>query len=350
MTFRNHAFFILALVTVMGACSDTPTQPQTDLEIAFSREDGTLRQNIYVMGVDGTRPTPLTTNDWAGVSGWSPDGARILYQVGPGPTLFGLVTIKADGTGLTTVAGNAFSGKWSPDGSKIAFTSNRDLILNGGAAPTHINQIYVTGSDGTGEVRLTTDSAFNDMGSWSPDGAKIVFTRWTRDLVTNQIFVMNASGGSQLRLTNSSSWDLSPEWSSDGSRIAFVRSPMPNGGKHTIVTMNPDGSVQTELTDPAVDATSPVWSPDGKRIAFIRQGAAAWQIAVMNADGSGQAVLTNGVADALDPSWSPGGDRIAFMDFRDGNWQIYVMNADGTNQTRLAASAQNDRGPSWRPR
>lgn len=337
----NRAIPLIVFTALLANCRETPTQPlPSRLEIAFSREDAPYQQNIYIMGADGSNPTPLTTGEFADVYDWSPDGTRLAYQTGALSTNYSLVIINVDGTGRTVVAGNTYNAKWSPDGSKLAYGSAHDVAFKGGAS-----QIYTVGADGSGEVRLTNDSAGSEMGSWSPDGTHIVFSRGH----PSQIFIMNASGGSELRLTNSPSSYMFPAWSPDGSRILFWQEPA-SGVNWVIFTINPDGSALTSLTDPSVDASFPVWSPDGKRIAFARGDAAGSQIAVMNADGSGQAVLTSGTANSGYPSWSPTGDRIAFMENTGGHLQIYVMNADGTNQSRLAPSPQNDMLPFWRPR
>ena len=65
---------------------------------------------------------------------------------------------------------------WSPDGTKIAFTTDRDGNF----------EIYVMNADGTGQTRLTNNAAADDEPAWSPDGSKIAFTsrprRQLRDL------------------------------------------------------------------------------------------------------------------------------------------------------------------------
>ena len=60
---------------------------------------------------------------------------------------------------------------WSPDGKKIAFTSDR----SGGGAP----QIYIMDAhqgDKAGVQRISYGSSYNDDPAWSPDGDKIAFT------------------------------------------------------------------------------------------------------------------------------------------------------------------------------
>jgi TolB protein len=78
---------------------------------------------------------------------------------------------------------------WSPDGSSIAFASNRDEKW----------EIYVMNADGTEPRRLTDISGDNVAPSWSPDGDFIVFARYTD---TNwKLYRMNADGTDLLDLT-----------------------------------------------------------------------------------------------------------------------------------------------------
>ena len=101
-------------------------------------------------------------------------------------------------------------GLHSADGSRIAFFSRRDSNW----------EIYVMNADGSGETRLTTNSAHEVDPSWSPDGTRIVFTS-SRDM-NFEIYVMNADGTVQTNLTKyPEAADSRASWSPDGSRIAF---------------------------------------------------------------------------------------------------------------------------------
>ena len=119
-----------------------------------------------------------------------------------------------DTTGLRAAADSHYEdsqSSWSPDGTKIAFTSFRD----GNA------EIYVMNADGTNQTRLISHSASDEGPSWSPDGTKIAF-RSNRDGSENwEVYVMNADGTNQTRLTSHSASDWPASWSPDGTKIAF---------------------------------------------------------------------------------------------------------------------------------
>ena len=130
-------------------------------------------------------------------------------------------------------------------------------------------QIYTINPDGTGQTRITNDPASDVEAVWSPDGTKIAFET-NRD-GNYEIYTMNADGTNQTRLTNSPGGDSYAAWSPDGTKIAFETA---RNGSLEIYTMNADGTNQTRLTPPAF-GTSPVWSPDGTKIAFDRGAATA---------------------------------------------------------------------------
>lgn len=250
-------------------------------------------------------------------------------------------TMMPDGTGLTNItnhpAGDQFAA-WSPDGTRVAFSSGRD-------GPG--TSIYVANADGTAVERLTFFVGQIDFDpAWSPEGTKIVFES-NRDDGNRDVFVMNADGTNQTRLTSSPAFDGRASWSPDGTRIAF-RSARDGNGE--IYVMGPDGAGQTNLTNNAADDNFPNWSPDGRRIAFnsVRDGNS--EVYVMNSDGSGQTRLTFDVGDDGAPAWSPDGSQIAFASNRDGNLEIYVMNADGTGQTNITQNPAIDSIPDWGPK
>ena len=154
--------------------------------------------------------------------------------------------------------------------------------------------------DGSGVTRLTNNPYYDDMPDWSPDGSRIVFSSDFGDWI--DICVMNADGSGQTRLTYGPGYESSPDWSPDGSRIAFSL----EADTHHIYVMNADGSGQTILTYDPADRDpmylDPAWSPDGSRIAYTYLGIDSGQpggIYVMNADGSGKTRLSDGDY----PSW-----------------------------------------------
>ena len=250
-------------------------------------------------------------------------------------------TSRAKSTLVRLTNNNAKDGTpvWSPDGSKIAFWSNRDGK----------NEIYVMDSDGSDVKRLTNNMSDDNNPKWSPDGRKILFDS-DRD-GNLEIYIMDADGTNQIRLTHNNASDSATSWSPDGSKIAFA-SNRDNSYPHNfdIFVMDADGSnVRKIVDDPEYDA-EPRWSPDGRRILFVTRRNGDFDVYEMNADGSGQRNMTpdykqgNGAG-----TWSRDGKRIAFVRFINNKNQIYVMDADGGNILSVTHNSSNNSAPSWSP-
>lgn len=255
-----------------------------------------------------------------------------------------IYTINADGSEqsrLTNTAAADSDPAWSPDGTKIVFSSNR----HGGNM-----SIYLMNADGSDQKRITTN--FDTTPSWSPDGKKIVFSSYRDGQPNSEIYVMNADGSDQTRITNNSVIDYDPTWSPDGTKIAFVRAVF--GGQSQIFLMNDDGTGQTQLSpSDGRMVSSPNWSPDGVTVAYGGGfgGGVASDVYVINANGSGRTNLTPSTpVDDTNPSWSPDGTKIAFMSGRGTsppNGEIYMMSNTGGDIIRLTNNTSEDGGPDW---
>lgn len=270
----------------------------TNGEIAWSGVPG-RNADIYVMDRDAKHQRNITSSPWDEIwVDWSPDGSRIAFASNRDGN-FEIYLINPDGTGLTRLTktkSDNYQLAWSPDGSRIAFTSGRDGNEN----------VYVMNADGTGQRRLTASTANDRDPAWSPDGAKLLFTS-DRALQTD-VYVMNVDGTDQRDLTNNPAGDAEAVWSPDGKKIAFASN---RGGNGDIWVMSPDGSEAKQLTtDPKVDL-GPGWSPDSKKIVFTALRHGQDEIYEMNPDGSSQRRLTKRAGSDVLPAWQPRGEKQA---------------------------------------
>ena len=268
----------------------------------------------------------------------SPDGSKVAFasdRTGD----WEIYVVETDGTGLTRVTfdrGNDARPVWSPDGSKIAFESDRDDNW----------EIYVANADGTNPTRLTDDPGADRNPVWSPDGSQIAFDSDRDD--NTDVYTVNAEDGSELtRITMHDAVDDHPTWSPDGTRIAF-RSWRDDDSEIYAVNLDMTDLDMTDLDMTDLDMTDlarltsslgsdrrPSWSPDGARILFSSTRDDNEEIYVMNADGSEATRLTENTVADHSPRWSADGSRVVFVSRRDGYDQVYEMNPDGSAPRRI---------------
>ena len=213
---------------------------------------------------------------------------------------------------------------------RIVFTSLRD----GNA------EIYVMDADGGNQERLTNHRAGDSSPDWSPDGTMIAFVS-NRDGARSrsQIYVMDTHGKNPIRLTDGPGFKRDPDWSPDGRKIAFSV----DGREDYLAVMDADGGNREKLEDQAGD---PSWSPDGKQIAFVKSRI---EIYVIGVDGLGRKRVTHHLGTKWDPSFSPNGRRIAYKAGHKGFQHIFVVGADGRNRVRLTHHKEHHSGPAWSP-
>jgi len=256
--------------------------------------------------------------------------------------------VTSDGTGETRLTANSANDQlpqWSPDRKQILFVSNRDG--NG--------EIYVMTADGQNQRNLTQNAAQDSGPVWSPDGRRIAFVRGLGN--NAEVFVMNADGSGQTNISNHSAFDDQPAWSPDSKQVAF-RSAR-DGNTYTIWIYQLEAQQLRQLTRSPDSTVSPAWSPDGAQIAYVRAfvGREDAELWVVNADGtSGGAVMITERTRALArPAWGGLVDvsipkRIVYEDYGTGTAQLYVRIFESPPRTvRLTNDGFANTNPSWAP-
>lgn len=258
-----------------------------------------------------------------------------------------IYTVNSDGSGLTNLTPNTTGSSdtepaWSPDGTRIAFASDRGSLVR-------TYDIYVMDPDGGNLVRLTRNGVHDEWPTWSPDGGFIAFSRG-QETFGGELWVMRADGTDARRVIAATGGHGlgQPSWSPDGGLIAFVTHSWDVGD--AIYVVRPDGTGMKRLSDPSGGRDkNPDWSPDGTRIVFARDFVEDHLIWMMNADGSDPRPITSG-SDA-GPSWSPDGTRIVFhgASQRDDSYDVWTMNPDGSGLIRVVGTENDEVWPDWQP-
>ena len=201
--------------------------------------------------------------------------------------------------------------------------------------------------DGAGSVvfNRTNNAALDASPAWSPDGSKIAFAS-NRD-GNIEVYTMNANGTGQTNISNNGAHDADVSWSPDGTKIAFASD---RDGDFEIYTMNADGSGVSQITNNASNEGFAAWSPDGKKIAFHSDSAGDQDICYITiAGGSGITCLST-AGDQHAPSWKAGNESIAFQSQKpgDSSVEIYVWPLGGSAHSKITDNSALDSSPDWR--
>ncbi|HEY2908450.1 MAG TPA: S9 family peptidase [Vicinamibacterales bacterium] len=225
----------------------------------------------------------------AGSPELSPDGKLVAYTIretnwddNAYETEIWLADTRSGATRqLTNGKKSSLAPAWSPDGSRMAFISDR----------TDKRQLYVINPQAGEAEPLTSGEEGVGSFAWSPDGASIAYTSTEgkpqslkdrekkygefeivdQDHRMTHLFLLDVATKATRSLTHGGFTVGSFDWSPDGKAIAFdhrINSDPANGGTADIAIVNvADGSVREVVTQDGPDS-HPVWSPDGTRIAF----------------------------------------------------------------------------------
>ncbi len=212
--------------------------------------------------------------------------------------------------------------------------------------------LFILGPGGVPE-RLTSDAANDVQPSFSPDKTKVVFSS-TRD-GNPEIYVTNAVTQVSQRLTTDSGSTLpvddSPTYSQAGDRIAWRST---RGGTSNIFYMLATGANQTRLSNEAAGATDPFWHPNGASIGYVTKRGGVPRIVIKNiASGAEQIVaLDNGAisnGSISHPRFNRAGDKIVFSSQapNGASSSLFIINANGSGLQSGPTAGRFNESPVW---
>ena len=286
--------------------------------IAFARYTSRFVTDLYVTPVGGGQERRLTSehHDIAGLS-WAGDNRTIVFSSNRLGS-YGLWKISVDGSEpafIPTNSRRATEPSVSKDGTWLSYT---DSNVNVDLWRTSLQQ---AAGDGGGPERLISSSRQSNSPRYSPDGKKITFIS---DRSGNwEVWTANSDGSSPVQLTNfRGPWVGAPHWSPDSRTIAFDARPE---GNSAIFLMNAEGGRARRMENNRFEEKMASWSHDGRYIYFNsnRGGRVGiWKFPVSSgASGGANAQL---VCDhpAMDPTESFDGSTVYFLTQQPGIWKV----------------------------
>lgn len=257
------------------------------------------------------------------------------------------------GSNLSQVSFAAEGGDYAPDvdrsGKWMVFASTQHR-------PTF--DLYRKSVDGRTVTQLTTDPSDDMMPSLSPDGTAVAFAsnrngNW-------DIFTMPITGGAPTQITSDADEEVQPTWAPDGRRLAFSRKNGRTGSWEIWIVDVTEPGVRTFVCEGFLPRWSPVASQDTLLFQRARQRGSrlygVWTIDLVRGEGRNPTeVVSAKNAAILQPNWSPDGAQIVFTTVVNpdggGEWpeqsDIWIVNADGTGRVGLTNSRFRNMQPAW---
>jgi TolB protein len=320
-----------------------------------------MKRSSLLSAVVAVVAATLAGSSWATSPGRN---GRIAYDVKDRSGRWQLWVANSDLSGAKKLTHGRRDGgwpAWSPNGTQIAFDSNRsDPTPNNSR---HVNDVFVMKADGSHVRKLTDSKGESGDPAWSPTGSLLALDadRGNRKGL-RAIYVIHAKGGKLRRVTKPKHplSDYSPRFSPDGTQLVFLRARgTAESAPAALFTVRLDGSDLHQLTPYSLRVDQSDWSPDGKRIVFEayphgRGNGAYGDIFVIKATGGHPINLTQnpvGQAGSLDPVWSPDGKKLLFLDIRRvngvGRYGLATISPDGSNRQFISSKNLEEHQPDW---
>jgi serine/threonine protein kinase len=218
----------------------------------------------------------------------------------------------------------------SPDGTRIAFQSNRDGDFD----------IYTVNLGGGDLQRLTFNTVTDRLAAWSPDGQWLVYSTDARSDEQYDLRRVRVDGSSDELLFSNTQRNSHARFSPDGRYVIFTTGHDPrDGSTWEIGRLDMETKDFALLTNNDRRDASPIFSPDGNSILYItfNPETNSNAIATMDADGDNKRIIFDYAGSEWSANYSPDGQYIIFTSNRTGRDQLYLMTADGRDVQQITS-------------
>jgi TolB protein len=221
------------------------------------------------------------------------------------------------------------------------FASSRITFASAsGGKKSKVKEIYISDIDGANARQLTQDSALGYCPKFSPDGNKIAYSSdksgyrdtYVIDLPTKKRSIVAQFPGQNTGAT----------FSPDGQTLALSLSKF---GNPEICTIPSSGGQPSRLTNTRGTDCSPSWSPDGTKIVYVSDERGSPGLYTLPATGGTPEKLNTESSYTTEPDWSPDGKKITYS-ITSGGGQIGVYDLE-TKKARIVSRGSGLESPSW---
>ena len=338
--------------TFLGGAETNPTLSPDGQYLAYEAISNDGDSDIFLQRVDGHNPINLTADSpvYDGAPVFSPDGTRIAFR--SSREVGGIYVMGATGEDVRRITDFGFDPAWSPDGTQIAFATE---AIDSPMLRYEKSELWVADVE-TGETRRVQEGD-SVQPSWSPNGKRIAF--WTAYIDAAKVGerdfgTVRPDGTDRVMIDAPDSVDWRPVWSADGDEIVFASD---RGGSMNLWRVAIDEE-SGELRGEARPVTMPAgWSgpfalsADGSQLAYVvrAEGAHLYGRAFDPAAAApiGEPFqITGGSLPIFSWDASPDGEWVAFSN--SGRQEdLYLVRGDGSELRKITDDLNKDRGVAW---
>lgn len=220
------------------------------------------------------------------------------------------------------------------------FASSRITFASASAGKNRKKEIYISDIDGANARQLTQDGALGYGPKFSPDGSKIAYSSDKSGY--RDTYVIDLNTKKRNCVAQFPGQNTGAAFSPDGSTLALSLSKF---GNPEICTIPSTGGEPTRLTNARGTDCSPTWSPDGTKIVYVSDERGSPGLYILPATGGTPEKLNTESSYTTEPDWSPDGKKIAYS-VTSGGGQIGVYDME-SKKTRIVSRGSGLESPSW---